>query len=274
MSSPNMRILVVDDDRFVRLFILQALQLATDYQVMEAASQAEALAMHQTQRFDLVLTDLRMERVDAGVTLLQAIKRTSPDTAVILLTAYATVESAIAAVRADADDYLLKPVTISSLHASVDKAIQAQRTRIAQRDTLQQISSALEHLHDFAGPRAAAYGTAAPEAARSRYLSAGLITLDLHQYTASIGGQPIELTATEFALIRNLLDARGQTVMVEQLVADVYQQHLDREAARSLIASHLRNLRRKLGPAAAQLVNVRGVGYYLAATPVPDALMP
>lgn len=267
MSTQNVRILVVDDDRFVRLFVLQALQLSTDYEIMEAASQSEAIALHLAHRFDLVLTDLRMERVDAGVTLLHAIKRHSPDTAVILLTAYATVESAIAAVRADADDYLLKPITISSLRASVDKALKTYRARIAQRDTLRQISTAIEQLQTTAGDRMQQMHEHTVDTAVPRYLTAGSITVDLHQYTATVGGAKIDLTATEFGLLRTLLEARGQTVMVEQLVADVYQQHLDREAARSLIASHLRNVRRKLGPAAPQLVNVRGVGYYLMANP-------
>src|SRR5690242_172619 len=117
------RILVVDDEVDIRAMVAQALGRIAGYQVREATSKADALSLLQSQPFDLVLTDLAMEHQNSGVELLQAVKQQSPATIVILLTGYATVESAVAALRLGADDYLIKPSSIHELRDSVVNAL-------------------------------------------------------------------------------------------------------------------------------------------------------
>ena len=91
----------------------------------------------------------------------------------------------------------------------------------------------------------------------------GDLTLDLHTYQATVGKDLLDLTPTEFAILRTLAQAGGRTLSFDEIVGEVHGYHADREEARHLLASHIRNLRRKLGSAAEYLHNVRGVGYYL-----------
>ena len=103
--APN--VLVVDDDDFVRLS-LQHLLEAHGYRVFSAVGGKEALELLEREAIDLVLTDLRMPGMD-GLELLARVKGRWPHIAVILLTGYSSLNSAIQALRHGADDYLLKP---------------------------------------------------------------------------------------------------------------------------------------------------------------------
>lgn len=262
---PTQRILVVDDDQLVRQIVVQALRRQSGYLLDEAGSAAEAIARHVDDPYDLVVTDIRMEHMDAGVDVLRAVKARAPDTSVILLTAHASVASAIAAVREGADNYLLKPMSVVELCASVAQALERREAMLAQRAALDQIASSLRGLYPIerAAPKP---DPPSEDAGRARFLGAGAIQIDTHQYRATVEGLPVDLTPIEFAIVHALLRARGRTITFEQLVADTHQHVMGREAARLLLASHVRNLRRKLGASADQIVNVRGVGYYLALT--------
>ena len=103
------RILVVDDDRLIRELLADALR-DEGFEVALAASGDAALReLEQGVCFDLLLTDLSMRGMD-GLELLERIKREHPQTDVVILTGYASVESALRALRLGAADYLLKPV--------------------------------------------------------------------------------------------------------------------------------------------------------------------
>jgi DNA-binding response OmpR family regulator len=78
-----------------------------------------------------------------------------------------------------------------------------------------------------------------------------------------VGDTLLDLTPTEFAIMRTLAQAGGRALSFDEIVSDVHGYQADRDEARHLLASHIRNLRRKLGDAAEYLHNVRGVGYYL-----------
>jgi two-component system response regulator FlrC len=102
------RILVADDEDGVRSFLAETLQLG-GHTVVQAADGEQALAQLARQSFDLLITDLRMPRVD-GLAVLRQVRAQQPDVEVIVLTAHGSVATAVEAMRAGAFDYLQKPV--------------------------------------------------------------------------------------------------------------------------------------------------------------------
>ena len=100
------RILVVDDKDTMRSLFERILE---NHVVVTADDGAKALALLEIEDpFDVIVSDIRMPKVD-GLTLLKEVKRTCPETAVILMTAYAEVSSAVEAMKSGAFDYLVKP---------------------------------------------------------------------------------------------------------------------------------------------------------------------
>jgi DNA-binding NtrC family response regulator len=118
--TPAARILIVDDEEPVRVSLRKALA-QQNVIIEEAGSGESALHILSQSSFDLVLTDIRMGEM-SGVDLLAEIRELWPDVVVILLTGYASLESAIQALRRGAHDYLLKPASIHEVRSSVREA--------------------------------------------------------------------------------------------------------------------------------------------------------
>src|SRR2546426_2092084 len=135
------KVLVVDDEENVVVTIKAILQL-DGYDVATTTSAAEARKMVRDQEFDLVLTDLRLEDGD-GLEVLRAVREHFPETVKIMLTGYASLESAIQALRAGAYDYLVKPSEVEELRSTVARGI--ERRRLGQE--LRQRVAELAHLN-------------------------------------------------------------------------------------------------------------------------------
>ena len=116
------RILVVDDELVVRDSLKEWLE-EEGYTVAMAASGADALAVLEAGAFHLMLLDVKMPGMD-GVEVLELAKSRSPDLTVVMMTAYATVETAVAAMKIGAMDYLIKPFEMDSLLAKVEQVYQ------------------------------------------------------------------------------------------------------------------------------------------------------
>jgi NtrC-family two-component system response regulator AlgB len=125
------KLLIVDDEKNIRLSLVRFFE-SLGHQASDAESGARASAMLAETQFDLVLTDFRMAETN-GLELLKEVKRVHPDTLVILMTAYATVENAVAAMKAGAYDYLTKPFTLEQIQVIVERAIQLQGLRAENR---------------------------------------------------------------------------------------------------------------------------------------------
>ena len=106
-TSNNIRILVVDDEESVRMVISQVLS-EDGFDVTAAASGEEAWELFAQQSFHLVITDIVMHEMN-GLELLEKIKQCHPDTQVIIMTSYASLDTAVTALRSGAYDYMLKP---------------------------------------------------------------------------------------------------------------------------------------------------------------------
>ncbi|MGH7340782.1 MAG: sigma-54-dependent transcriptional regulator, partial [Candidatus Rokuibacteriota bacterium] len=128
------RILIVEDDEIFLRPLQRTLEVA-GYDVIVTPSGEEALVALKGDDVDLVLTDKRLPGMD-GVDLVRRIRADHPDLAVIVMTAYGTIESAVEAVRLGAADYPVKPLESAELLIVVRHAIEFQELRAASRATL------------------------------------------------------------------------------------------------------------------------------------------
>ena len=110
-------ILVCDDEPVIRDTLAEFLQ-QEGYEVRAVGSGEEALALAGQRFFDLVLCDINLPKLD-GIEVLERLARISPETFVILITAYATVETAIEAFQKGAHDYLMKPILLKEVHGKI-----------------------------------------------------------------------------------------------------------------------------------------------------------
>lgn len=266
-------ILVVDDEGAIRYSISKTLQ-RVGYQVHTAASGEEALEMMQRQSYDVVLTDIRMPGL-TGVELLAQIKEQAPDAVVILLTGYASLETAIESLRLGAHDYLVKPSSSQDIRQSVAQGLERAHNMRHRRVLLRAIRENVEELtgnamqESFVDPAAKSPVSGTPVVTPVTTMTIGPLTIYPGRYQISVGDQPIDLTPTEFDLLLYLAAHRGRVVPCSELVREVRGYALEEHEAREVIRPHVSNLRRKLKASGQNpniIVNVRGIGYRLAET--------
>jgi len=125
------RLLIVDAEKNIRRNLCAFFE-ACGHKSASAASGAEALRMLGESAFDLVLTDYRMAEM-TGLELLREIKRRRPETVVVLMTAYGTVENAVAAMKAGAYDYVTKPFSLAQIQHTAERAIEFGQLRAENR---------------------------------------------------------------------------------------------------------------------------------------------
>jgi len=125
------RVLVVDDDRRSRR-VLEILLQRLGLESTAMASAEEALEYLQSETVALVLTDLKMPRMD-GIAFLRALREVDNDVPVIVLTAYGTVETAVAAMKLGAVDYLAKPFDVDALEILIQRSLALFRYRVESR---------------------------------------------------------------------------------------------------------------------------------------------
>ncbi len=131
MADP-LRILVVDDEPAQRELVCGFLR-KHGFDVAEAGGGKEAVARVKREPFDLVLTDQSMPDL-SGIEVLEAVRSTSPETAVVIITAYGTIETAVSAVKAGAADYLTKPLNLDDLLHRVHRVGERQRLVAENRE--------------------------------------------------------------------------------------------------------------------------------------------
>jgi two-component system KDP operon response regulator KdpE len=224
----------VDDEAGICFFLEETLRRA-GHQVTVATSGEAALELLRDNIFDLAIVDLQLgTRID-GLRVLEGIRWRWPQTAVIILTAHGSLDSAVAAIREGVDGYLLKPV-------EAGEVLNAAREAIARRQALAQPPE---------------------EPANVRRHGAIVIYIDKRQVTAN--GQNIDLTPTEFSLLRHLVENAHRVVPPKELVPAIRGFEADyQHEARQIIKWYIHRLRAKIEPDPAEphyILNVRGVGY-------------
>lgn len=114
------KILIIDDEKLVREFLIETLQ-RKKYDVQGFDSGQKALTHLKDHQYDLVITDMKMPGL-TGIDVLKKIKELSPNTIVIIITAYGSIENAVEAMRLGAFNYLIKPFSPDSIEAVIEKA--------------------------------------------------------------------------------------------------------------------------------------------------------
>jgi DNA-binding response OmpR family regulator len=277
-GGESAHVLVVDDEGANRYSVSKTLQ-RVGYTVNEAANGEEALELINSQHFDVVLTDIRMNPGLDGVELLRRIKDDSPDAIVILMTGYASLGTAVEALRLGAHDYLIKPSSSQDIRQSVSRGVDRARNLKRRRALLDTLKNDIFELTradaDFIkssfDPASIMGATVHIEETipepMSNSMQLGPLTVYPGRYQIAVDEQPIDLTPTEFDLLLYLAAHRGRVVPCHELVREVRGYAVDEAEAREVIRPHVSNLRRKLktaGQDADIIINVRGIGYRLS----------
>jgi DNA-binding response OmpR family regulator len=265
--ATNDTILVVDDEPKLSRSLALILQRA-GYLVTTAASAGEALLLLQAGAFDLVFLDIKLPD-QSGIALLSRIRSLYPDMPVLMLTAHASLETAIEAVRAGARDYLLKPIDPETILARVSKIIEEQKQPKRRREITSQIQALLTELHSGDASDASAYGVspAGSPADPARYLQRGALVLDLHTRTVLMNERSISLAPSTFDYLATLVRHCPQPVSFDTLVLESQgYQGLSRIEAREITRWQIHEIRKALEENARHpriIITVRDVGYRL-----------
>ncbi|MCZ2127324.1 MAG: response regulator transcription factor [Anaerolineales bacterium] len=230
-------ILVVDDEPVARQSLTDILKLE-GYFVVSVSNGQAAVEHIRTRAVDLMIVDLRMPGMD-GLEVIQVVNQTSPDTEIILLTAYASTESAIQALRLRIHDYLLKPASPTQILASVRKGLERrERSRSA--------------------------GAAGGESAQDVYALKDGCEVDLARRQIKWKNKIESLTPAEGRLLRILMENKKKVFSHRELVLLVQGYDTSQREAPEILRPLVSRLRHKLEifPALAdKVVSVRGTGY-------------
>lgn len=228
MNQSGPRVLVVDDERAIRRLLRPSLS-AHQYTVLEAASGQEALAAVATSRPDIVILDLGLPDL-AGIEVTRQLREWT-SIPIIILSVRDQEEDKIAALDAGADDYLTKPFGVGELMA---------RMRVALRRA------------------------ARPEA--EPVFTTGELTVDLMKRVVTLTGCDVQLTPTEYDLLKLLVTHAGKVVTQRQLLQQVWG--VDYQQNAHLLRVNISNLRRKLESNPSRptyILTEPGIGYRLCA---------
>ncbi|GFK92830.1 Phosphate regulon transcriptional regulatory protein PhoB [Fundidesulfovibrio magnetotacticus] len=218
-------VLIVEDDEDI-LQLLEYNFQSAGFDVSTARDGLDALAKIRRRTPDLVLLDIMLPGAD-GFEVCKTIKR-DPKTAqtpVIMLTARGEEVDRIVGLELGADDYVVKP--------------------FSPRELILRARAVLKRL--------------APEAAPKQVLRRDGLDVDLDAHRATSHGEELLLTATEFKLLAELFKSQGRVQTRDQLLNTVWGYEFEGYAR--TVDTHVRRLRQKLGPHAALIETVRGVGY-------------
>lgn len=267
-------ILVVEDDVITRLSIAAILEGA-GYHVTEAADGEKAISLIEQadgagMPYNVVITDLRMGTID-GIEVLYAARTQQHPAEVIILTGYGTMDTSIAALRAGAYDYLIKPCEPTDLLAYVAGAVQRHISERRQADVIRAIAQIAGQWQNDPLPMGPedpplsprVYSQSEPD---DRFIRVGALCIDNFRHIVSFNGEEIHLTPIEYAVLRCLAQEHGRVLHYCEIARRTHGHVSDKSEAHALLKPHIHKLRRKIDPD--YFINVRSTGYMLA---VPEA---
>jgi signal transduction histidine kinase len=139
------RILVVDDEKEIREFLSKALTRIAGFHVEVAEDGDDALKKIEHDKLDLILTDLKMPRMD-GLKLISEIAKAKPEILTVLMTGHGTIDSALEAMKRGASDYLTKPINLDELVLRVQKVLDEKQRFVSLKEYISQLESANQEL--------------------------------------------------------------------------------------------------------------------------------
>ncbi len=261
-------ILIVDDERTTRLSLSEIFSLRGALTATAADGQ-EALDLIAHQTFDLIVLDIKMPGV-SGLQVLETVQQTSPATIVILLTAHATVDSAIRALRQGAFDYLLKPAQPRTIIEVVERGLAKRQEYLRRQSLVGLMEQTVEAFRQGAAPATPSNPATPAVTAEAAIAQAGDLVVDLQRREARLADQLLELTPTEFETLVYLVQHTERVVSCRDLVKAVHGYDTNEHAARPIMRVHIHRLRQKIeidATAPMRLLTIRSAGYMLTATP-------
>jgi len=265
--KPIARLLIVDDETNTCHALKRAFDLL-GYQADTALSAERAFALLRLRSYDVMLLDLRMPGMD-GVQAMREVSQQYPDLKVIIMTAHASLQSAIAAVKAGAVDYLLKPQKIPDIQAAVEKALEKLRSEQQRKRLIHSIADAVRLLEsDAAGDV-----LLPSETSRVHYIQFQdhAILLDLEKRQFVLQAEPpaddlrVELTSHEFALLSFMMQQPGKVFSSRELAMNtIGYSNISEKEAKAIIRPHITRLRKKIEPSPSSpsfVRTIRGKGY-------------
>ncbi len=269
-TNTNAHILIVDDEASIRYFLTETLTDA-GYHVVSVDSGEAALAQIGARDFDLALLDLKLPGI-GGIEILEKLRQTSQDTTVIVLTAHASLETAIEALRQGAHDYLFKPCEPEQLRASVQAGLLKRKRQLRHREVLGQLEQRIHENLD--GILTSAFEQLiispeehppTPEGANPQdILTYATLRIDLLRHKATLKGETLELSPTEFDLLTYLTQKAPRVVTPEELADEVLKYEGEPWDIGDILRTHIYRIRRKLKSVEENtdlIETVRGVGY-------------
>jgi DNA-binding response OmpR family regulator len=275
-------ILLVEDDQNTSIALGYWLQQA-GYRVTRAPDGETAFDLLENDVYDVVLTDIVLGDID-GIEVLQAARMQDYHPEVLILTGHGTLDTAIAAIRAGAYDYLVKPCDedelLRQLNGAVQRRMVEERRRMVERQLINSAAllttiypqgerdeaggSAPVPPHPAAPPTAPLPHSPAPPGAApppSQTVRIGELTIGDSRHAVVFRGEPVRLTPIEYALLCCLAERPGTAHSYRHIVRHTHRFETDEADAQILVKQHMFNLRKKIDPA--YLVNDRGRGYML-----------
>ena len=236
MIMQQHRILIVEDEEIIRLGLQDNFELE-NYEVETACDGEEAIAKTDSFQPHLILLDVMLPK-KSGFEVCRLIRKKHPECIIIMLTAKTEETSKVAGLDMGADDYVTKPFSILELLARV-KAFLRRIDLQSQASPTKQLASV--DAIDFAD-----------------------IHLDFKKFVATKGGVPLELSTREFQILKYFWQRRGEVVLREDLLQDLWGYTPDNMPSTRTIDNHIVNLRRKLEDDQANpkiILSIRGAGY-------------
>jgi DNA-binding response OmpR family regulator len=230
MASANetsARILLVDDEQSVQTLLTYPLR-KDGYEVVSAHDGREALDSFARQRFDLVVLDLMLPKID-GIEVCRRLRSRS-QVPIIILTAKGDELDKVLGLEIGADDYITKPFSVREFRSRVRAALRRS---------------------DMSRPRAV-----------EEPIVAGELEIDFDRRAVTVGGEAVRLTYVEFEILAALASTPGRVLSREELLEQVWGDSAYRDPR--TIDVHIRHLREKIEPDPHKpeyLLTVRGVGY-------------
>lgn len=230
MSS---KILIVEDEEIIRIGLLDNFELE-NYEVQTAEDGEEAIRKADEWRPDLVILDLMLPK-KSGFEVCRYLRKKHPHIFIIMLTAKTEETSKVTGLEMGADDYVTKPFSILELLARVKAFLR----RVPQ--------PGVAPVHET------------PDVVEFRD-----IRLDFKKFEASRRGEEVELSTREFQLLRYFWQRRGEVILREDILQDIWGYTPDNMPTTRTIDNHIVKLRQKLedDPADPRLIlSIRGAGY-------------
>ena len=260
------KIIIIDDEPALRQ-TLGAILKRAGYTPVLAGTGQEGMQKLQADSFSLMFLDIKLPDV-MGVDLLPRIHQVDPNLPVVVLTAHATLEAAMQALRGGARDFLLKPIEPKTIIERVAQILEEEKEPQRQREIISQLQNLITGLHSPEGSElpAAAPKPQSPDPDAARFLTCGAITADLHTQHIELDGEVIQIPPSSFGYLVTLMRHSPEAVSFESLVKESQGYDCSRNEARDITRWHIHKIRKSMEKDSSDpqhLITVRDFGYRL-----------